>query len=249
MQEAPAIAVAVPTRPLELEVRRRPLDDRTCVITVAGEIDLASAPALKSALAESLAYGHCQFILDLSRVAHMDSTGLGVLIGFQKRLHDDAEVAIAAAPDNVMTVLKITGLEARFGTFATVDEAATHFSPIADRRSALSTDAALVIGLASTALPFADSLEAEVERWLRILRPDGNAASVARELGKDLSDAPAAGQRADLTAEGRIQRIEEVVLQAERVAAQRGAETVQSADVLAGVAAVYGADFGRAFGG
>ncbi len=49
--------------------------------------------------------------------------------------------------------------------------------------SALAPDAAIVLGMASTAMPFARSREDAVERWLRVLRSNGRSGAVLRALG------------------------------------------------------------------
>jgi non-ribosomal peptide synthetase component F len=118
----------------------------------------------------------------------------------------------------------------------------------------LSEDAAMVVGLASTAIPFADSPDAEAERWLRILRLHGRAARTLTALG--IGEAPLTGV-AEPTANGRadsppphsdsdvIHRVNE---QAAQVAADRGTATVGTADVLLAVMDVYGPDFDRVLG-
>jgi len=109
-------------------------------------------------------------------------------------------------------------------------------------------DTAMVLGMASTALPFADSAEAEAERWLRILRMYGEAGSVLQSLG--VSEAPLeAGEGSSERDAGpdapHNDVIRAVTERAVRVAAQRGAQTVGAGDVLVAVMAVYGADFDR----
>jgi anti-sigma B factor antagonist len=104
-------------------VNRRGVDDRVCVVSPDGEIDLATAPALKAALLESLHEGYRDVIVDLSGVSHMDSTGLGVLVAFHRRLDGHGRLAIAAIQRAVLTIFEITGIGAKFDTFATVDEA------------------------------------------------------------------------------------------------------------------------------
>ncbi len=47
----------------------------------------------------------------------------------------------------------------------------------------LAPDAAIVLGIASTAMPFARTQEEAVERWLRVLRSTGRAGAVLRALG------------------------------------------------------------------
>jgi anti-sigma B factor antagonist len=95
----------------------------TCVVSLEGDIDLASAPTLKSALLELLHDGHRQFIVDLTKVGHLDSTGLGVLVGLRRRLADQGRLAIAGSPRNALRVFQITGLDARFEMFSTLDGA------------------------------------------------------------------------------------------------------------------------------
>jgi anti-sigma B factor antagonist len=101
----------------------RQVGDHTCVVSLEGEIDLAAAPTVKSSLLELVRDGHRQLIVDLSLVRHLDSTGLGVLVGLRKRLADEGRLAIAGAPRNVLRLFQITGLDAKFEMFTTLDGA------------------------------------------------------------------------------------------------------------------------------
>jgi hypothetical protein len=110
-------------------------------------------------------------------------------------------------------------------------------------------DTAMVLGMASTALPFADSPEAEAERWLRILRMYGDAGSVLQSLG--VSEAPleagdGMSEHDDHGADApHNDVIRAVTERAVRVAAKRSSQTVGAGDVLVAVMAVYGSDFDR----
>jgi hypothetical protein len=128
-------------------------------------------------------------------------------------------------------------------------------------------DAALVLGMASTAIPFARSPEEQAERWLRILRLHGEAGSALQALGvseaplERLADehgaagaagagngSPRHGHGSAAGVEGSATGTPDEVLAAvhdravER-AALRGARAVASADVLRAVMDFYGPDF------
>ena len=115
-------------------------------------------------------------------------------------------------------------------------------------RPAPDTDAAMVLGMASTAMPFADSSRAEAERWLRILRLHGEAGIALQALG--VSEGPleapakdAASQRRDEPAHNGGDVVAAVTESAVRAAGARGARAVATSDVLVAVMDVYGADF------
>jgi anti-anti-sigma factor len=249
----------------ELEVGRRALDERTCLVEVAGEVDLASAPALKSALNRLLdECGRRDVVLDLSRLTHLDSTGLAVLIGFRRRLSGGRRMVIAAATEQVLRLLKLTGVDAAFDTAGTVGEAAAYLAAARSPGApVLSPDAALVVGLAATAVPFAQSFGAEAECWLRILLPYGDlplgdGQLPARDLPLGEGELAAAGvDAADVRAPGHDhdaarahadhrQRTDSVIAEATRIATGRGAPVVRTGDVLRAVAAIYGVAFERA---
>jgi hypothetical protein len=110
------------------------------------------------------------------------------------------------------------------------------------------TDAAMVLGMASTAMPFAASAEAEAERWLRILRLHGQAGIALQALG--VSEAPLESPSRDAAAEqanGAPDRdvVAAVTDGAVQAASRRGARSVDTSDVLVAVMDVYGADFDR----
>lgn len=110
------------TGPVEFMVLARELDDRTTAITVEGELDLSSAPRLQWLLEDALDAGCGRLLVDLSSTSFMDSTGLGVLIGVNKRLHD-AELAIVCPPGVVRQVFEFSGTDDAFEIFETLDAA------------------------------------------------------------------------------------------------------------------------------
>jgi hypothetical protein len=117
----------------------------------------------------------------------------------------------------------------------------------------LSQDAALVIALAGTAIPFAHSAEDEAERWLRAMRLQGEVGKLLQALGvgeaplmetpwADSASTPGDGHTAPLGAAG----LERVAREAERQAAGRNAESVGTEHVLLAVLDVYGELFDKA---
>jgi stage II sporulation protein AA (anti-sigma F factor antagonist) len=80
----------------------------TAELVVAGEIDLATAPQLRAALARL----HGRVTVDLSRVTYLDSSGIGVLAGQHNRLTEQGgDVLLRGARDAVLRVLELTGLK------------------------------------------------------------------------------------------------------------------------------------------
>jgi hypothetical protein len=101
-------------------------------------------------------------------------------------------------------------------------------------------DAALVLGMASTAIPFARSREAEAERWLRILRLNGEAGVALQALG--VSEGPIEGHEDESTS-GSGDFVARVGEAAALAAARRGTPCFGTIDVLVAVIDVYGVDF------
>jgi hypothetical protein len=115
----------------------------------------------------------------------------------------------------------------------------------------LAPDAAMTLAIASTAMPFARTPEAEVERWLRVLRMNGRVGIALQALG--VSEAPlpggessgrgAGGARA-VAADDR-DTVARVTEHAVRIAGERGASALATTDLLMAVMHVYGEDFDR----
>jgi anti-sigma B factor antagonist len=102
---------------------QRELDRLTSVISVEGELDLATAPRLKWMLIDVLEAGCTRLVVDLSRVSFLDSTALGVLVGVKRRLDPDARLAIVCARPAVLKIFEFSGMDGAFEVFPTADEA------------------------------------------------------------------------------------------------------------------------------
>jgi anti-sigma B factor antagonist len=100
------------------------LDDERHVVAVRGEIDLFTAPDLKSVLVAAIDSGKTRIVVDLSDTTFLDSTALGVLIGAIKRLRTrDGALTIVNTDANIAKTFEITGLDQIFTITATRDEA------------------------------------------------------------------------------------------------------------------------------
>ena len=90
------------------------------IVTLAGEVDIFTAPRFKECLLELLDGGVAHLVVDLSGVTFIDSTALGVLIGGVRRVHSaDGAMALVVTSRAVERVLSITGLDRVFTIHAT----------------------------------------------------------------------------------------------------------------------------------
>ena len=110
--------------PPEFSLSQEPLDAERHVVAVSGEIDLFTAPELKSALSEAIESGHTRIVVDLTDTTFLDSTALGVLIGAVKRLRSrDGRLTIVNVDENIAKTFEITGLDQIFPISPTRNEA------------------------------------------------------------------------------------------------------------------------------
>lgn len=94
------------------------------VIVLEGEVDVYTAPKLKSRLIDLVDEGKYNIIIDLQKVEFMDSSGLGVLVGGLKRVKShQGSIALVCTQENILKIFRITGLVKVFPIFATEDEA------------------------------------------------------------------------------------------------------------------------------
>jgi anti-sigma B factor antagonist len=105
---------------LDITVR----DERGCVIAaITGEIDISNVARLRERLYE-LADNGGTLIVDLNRVAFIDSAGLGALVGTARRIaeHGGSLHAVCSQPQP-RKLLWMTGVDRRIPLAATVDGA------------------------------------------------------------------------------------------------------------------------------
>ena len=114
----------------------------------------------------------------------------------------------------------------------------------------LSQDAALVVALAGTAMPFSHSAADEAERWLRTLRLHGRVGAALQSLGVGEAplmtvSEPVPAKPAGVSTNGG-DVVAEVTRRASSFATQRGAECVATVDLLFSLLDVYDRLFDRA---
>jgi anti-sigma B factor antagonist len=103
-----------------VEVRK---EGGASVITVKGELDLASTPALEEELDRVARTSPSVLIVDLRELDFMDSTGLSVLVRAHQRAQDDGQrFAVINGAHQVRRLLKLTGVADRLTVVESPDE-------------------------------------------------------------------------------------------------------------------------------
>jgi anti-sigma B factor antagonist len=94
------------------------------VVAASGEIDVATAPALRDRLADLVEAGATRLVVDLEDVDFIDSTGLGVLVGGVRRARaEDGDLRLVCTNARILKVFQATGLDEVFTIGPTVDDA------------------------------------------------------------------------------------------------------------------------------
>ena len=94
-----------------MQIATTPGSDRY-VITVSGEVDLATSPELDNAIIDAIESGTSSVAIDLTDVSFMDSSGLGVIVRGLKRCREaDKDLDLVITNERVLKVFGITGLD------------------------------------------------------------------------------------------------------------------------------------------
>lgn len=115
------------------------------IISVVGELDLAVAPRIRHAVAQTLgparlAAGPPRVVLDLGSVHFIDSTGLGIVLGALRRVRVAGGVLRVVVVEPQLTDLfTLLDLDTIFELHASVD-AATSAALVGDSASAADRD-------------------------------------------------------------------------------------------------------------
>ncbi|SNR36026.1 STAS domain-containing protein [Actinomadura mexicana] len=107
----------------EAGLRREALTEHT-VITITGDLDIASAPSLREPLEIALRDAGPLVVIDLSEVTFCDAAGLALLTGARRLTEPDGVALVLAAPSpHMVRLLRVSGLSRIFSVRPTVDAA------------------------------------------------------------------------------------------------------------------------------
>src|SRR3954453_2864421 len=109
---------------MNFDIKTEQLSDDAYVISLAGEVDLYTAPEFKQQLLEVIGQGGKQVIVDFSNTTFIDSTTLGVLVGGVKRLRtNEGQLSLVCSDRNITKIFEITGLDRVFTIYPTRNDA------------------------------------------------------------------------------------------------------------------------------
>jgi anti-anti-sigma factor len=101
----------------DLRLLGRQVGDDVVVVSVAGELDMATVPQLRAYLVDKTVSCPAHLVLDLSAVTFLASQGIAVLIEAGEGLegiHGELHLTGVTTNRSVQRVLEVTGLLARF---------------------------------------------------------------------------------------------------------------------------------------
>jgi anti-sigma B factor antagonist len=98
--------------------------DGWTVVTVYGELDVASAPTLRERLIDLVSGGSHMLVLDLEGLDFLDSTGLGAIISALKRARTNGgDLRLVCTQSRIRRLFEITALDKAFPLFPSLDDA------------------------------------------------------------------------------------------------------------------------------
>ncbi|HWI41985.1 MAG TPA: STAS domain-containing protein [Nocardioides sp.] len=98
--------------------------DGAVVLSPRGRLNLTSASRLKQAVDDEVGKGKARLVLDLAELEFIDSSGLGAIVsGLKAARQAGGDLRIAAAGEQVLTVLKLTNLDRILRPHPSVEDA------------------------------------------------------------------------------------------------------------------------------
>jgi anti-sigma B factor antagonist len=94
------------------------------VVTVYGELDVATSPDLRERLVELVNDGRTRLVLVLDSIDFLDSTGLGTIVSALKRARTHGgDLRLVCTETRITRLFEITGLDKAVPLLPTIDAA------------------------------------------------------------------------------------------------------------------------------
>jgi anti-sigma B factor antagonist len=114
---------AAPRPQPELAVLDLDLGGEAAGVAVRGEIELATSAELSAALDEAIRASEGPFVIDLSQVDFLDSSGIACLVRARALLgRDDRTLALVCPAGSTRRALEITGIDELVALYDSRDE-------------------------------------------------------------------------------------------------------------------------------
>ncbi len=115
--------------PRGLQMTEETFEPAGLVLTVSGELDIATAPSLRDQLTAAIDAGRHRLVIDLSALTFLDSVALAAIVHTKQRLPEHGKLALAVDPASyVMLVFESGGLPQILDLVETREQAIEHVS-------------------------------------------------------------------------------------------------------------------------
>jgi len=111
---------------VEFAVTREELEGGVVALAVAGELDVATVPALREQLNAAIDSGVTRLVVDLADVRFIDSVSLAALVNAQRRLNEGRYALVVPSESYGRLIFQAGGIEAVLPLFESRDEAVEH---------------------------------------------------------------------------------------------------------------------------
>jgi anti-sigma B factor antagonist len=113
--------------PSALCLTEETLEPSALLLTVEGELDIATTPELRTRLNAVVDAGLSRLVIDLRPVSFLDSVAMATLLHTRKRLGESGRIAVVVAADSyVRLIFEVAGMPRCIDVFETREHAVTH---------------------------------------------------------------------------------------------------------------------------
>jgi anti-sigma B factor antagonist len=115
--------------PRGIELTEETFGPSGLVLIVSGELDIATAPALRDRLETAIKDGKHRLVIDLRAIDFLDSVALATIVHARKELPEDGKLALAVEPGSyVMLIFESSGLDKMLDLVDSREQAIAHAS-------------------------------------------------------------------------------------------------------------------------
>ena len=99
------------------------------ILTVEGEVNMTTSPELRNYFLELIKTGHSRLVVDFTKMAYLDSSGLATLVECHQNVNEKkGKLSLVNVPEKIKNLFSLTKLDKVFVIFPSIDSAVSSYS-------------------------------------------------------------------------------------------------------------------------